>query len=486
MLRNGLYNILSAVIRLGLAVVTIPLLIRIIGLETYGLWSFVSAIIALVALAEAGLSVTTTVFVSRDLAAENRLQLTQTLTVTGGGMLFLATAIAVILWLAAPAATFLPNLTSAQQIAAVAALRAGTIGVWARLLQPVLIGIEQAYNRYGLLNILVTIQSLLTSLGTVAVAWAGGRVAEMMMWLSLVGALMLGAHLLVVWRLVYGQATRLTWSWQHARQIGRYSLFTWVSALGGALFNQCDRLIVGAILGVEPLAIYAAITTVTYQINMLSAMPAQPLLPQLGAMAKTSTADQYRPQLRQALEMNAFVACALGGSLFLLAPILMQILLPEALSVETLIALDSAILIYALYSLNAVGYFVLLGIRAVRICTANVLFSGVMSLAFIAIGAHYGGLVGAVAGNAGYLATLYLTWQGMRSFGLPARTWLSWMAPALAWLGLALGVSIWAPTSTDWRLALTIIALVPLGFWFLITQRLQLEPFVRQLVARLK
>lgn len=68
MIKNGFYNVVGAVIRIGLTLLTIPLIIRLIGVEEYGLWTLVSTMIGIVGLAEAGLAVSTTVFLSRDLA----------------------------------------------------------------------------------------------------------------------------------------------------------------------------------------------------------------------------------------------------------------------------------------------------------------------------------------------------------------------------------------------------------------------------------
>jgi O-antigen/teichoic acid export membrane protein len=82
LLKNGFYNALAGAIRIGLALLTIPILIRIIGVEEYGLWTLASAVVQIVNLAEAGLSMATTVFLSQDLAKEDIDGVSQTLTVT--------------------------------------------------------------------------------------------------------------------------------------------------------------------------------------------------------------------------------------------------------------------------------------------------------------------------------------------------------------------------------------------------------------------
>ena len=118
--RNGFYNTFAGVIRIGLAILTIPLLMRLIGIEEYGLWTLASTIILVVTLAEAGLSTATTVFVSQDLGKEDFEGLSQTLTVTVGGILILATFAAMSLYFTADTIISLfSKLEKSQHIVAV-------------------------------------------------------------------------------------------------------------------------------------------------------------------------------------------------------------------------------------------------------------------------------------------------------------------------------------------------------------------------------
>ncbi|MHC5830236.1 MAG: lipopolysaccharide biosynthesis protein, partial [Nostoc sp.] len=101
LLKNGFYNTVGGVVRIGLAVLTIPILIKMLGIEEYGLWTLAYAVVQVVNLAEAGLSVATTVFVSQDIDKEDAdnlsNSLSETLTVTFGGMLIFATLAAIAL-----------------------------------------------------------------------------------------------------------------------------------------------------------------------------------------------------------------------------------------------------------------------------------------------------------------------------------------------------------------------------------------------------
>lgn len=408
MFRNGIYNMAGAAIRTALTLLTIPLLIRLIGVNEYGLWTLVSAVIGLIGLAEAGLSVSTTVFVARDLANDDTAGLAQTLTVCVAGMLALATAAALLLWVGAASVVHLfPTLSVAQQQTALQSWQIGGIIVWARLLQQVLVGLEQAYQRYGAMNALNTMQALFANVGMLVVAWLGGRVLALMAWQAAVSIVWLIAHTGLGWWLVRHLHLRPQWSAVRSRALLRYSALTWLSSLGSALFSQADRLIVGAVLGTSTLGVYAAITNVVVQINTFSALPVQPLLPKLASIIAKPTLNTraLRQSVARAFGANIAVALSMGLGLLVLAPLAVWVLLPNT-TPEYVNAFRLAVLIYTLYSLNAVGYYILFAIERLHVGLAINLTSGVLSLTLIALLAQRFNLVGAIAGNAGYLLSL--------------------------------------------------------------------------------
>lgn len=430
MIKNGFYNVVGAVIRIGLTLLTIPFIIRLIGVEEYGLWTLVSTMIGIVGLAEAGLSVSTTVFLSRDLANDDADGISQTLTITFGAMLLLATLAALTMWAGAALLVGLfPKLEQAQQVVAVQALQLSGLVVWARLLQQVLVGVEQAYQSYGMINVLNTLQISLSSLGMLVVAWLGGRTLALIAWQAVTSIGFLIAHIWAGCLLVRNLELRPSWDNTKALKVIHYSLMAWLTALGSALFSQCDRLIVGALLGTKVLGVYAVITSVTGQINSLSALAVQPLLPKLSNLLEKQCINQAKlqRQVKQAIQINGLLALGLGGLLFTLAPLVINVMIPGAISNEHILALRIATIIYTLYSLNAVGYYVLFSLKMLNICMIIVLGSGFISLVLLAAGGNVFGLLGAVLGNTGYLGTLFLNLFSLKKLNISQLLWIKYL-----------------------------------------------------------
>jgi len=435
-LKSGLYNVIAGTIRLSIAVLTIPILIRLIGLEEYGLWSLAYAIIGVVALAEAGLAMSTTVFVSRDLAMNDTESLSETLTVTISAMLLLATLAASALWVNAPAlASLFPALGELQRQQLIESMGAVAVLVWVRLVQQTLVGIEQAHQRYDWLNALNTIQLIISTLGMFGVVWLGGRTVELMQWQAIVAVVGFSIHTRIIYFLVHPLKLHLVWSYKKGSLIAKYSLLTWLSTLGGTIFSRGDRLIVGAILGSTNLGLYAAITDITNSINMISALPVQPIIPTLSRLIASKNYEQkvIRQKFKLATQICAVVALSFGAMLLALTPLVFQTILPGNYSRENVLLFQIATVIYSIHSTNAVGYYTLFAVDSVSLLMLGMLGGGTLSILLVFFGSSSFGLIGAVCGNIGFFGTLILPIFAINKLKIYFRELIQWIRVPFLW-----------------------------------------------------
>ncbi|NEU76494.1 oligosaccharide flippase family protein [Hassallia byssoidea VB512170] len=477
LLKNGFYNTVGGVVRIGLAVLTIPILIRMLGIEEYGLWTLAYAVVQVVNLAEAGLSVATTVFVSQDIVKEDANDLSnslsETLTVTFGGMLIFATIAAISLLFGAELiVSFFPKLGQVQQLTIQHALQIGGLVVWARLLQRVLIGVEQAYQRYDLANLFNTIESLLLSFGMLIVTWLGGRTIALMQWQAVAAIAILLGHIWVFRTLTHNMKLHVNWNQKRGLAIARYSLMTWLTSLGGMIFARGDRLIVGALLGSKVLGVYATITDLTTVISRLSDLPVQPLLPALSKIITILDKDKTKlqQQIKQAVEINTLIALGLGTVFFTLAPFLMHVMLGDVVKSEYILAFRIMIIIETLHSLYAVGYYVLFSVNAVVENLAIHLFSSLLSIVLIYLFSNRFGLIGAILGNAGFLCVLSAIVWGMKYLNINPNTWLRWYSlPFFSFIAFAIGGFL-VKDSFEFIFCLCIVQFIMLIKWFINSQ----------------
>jgi O-antigen/teichoic acid export membrane protein len=445
LLKNGLYNTAAGIIRIGLALLTIPVLIRMLGVEEYGLWTLAMTVIVIVTLAESGLSLATTMFVSQDVERHDPAGLSQTLTITGGAMLVLSVLAGVFLWIFAPQIVgSFAKLQPFQQVVAIEALKLGAIVVWARLIQQVLVGIEQACQRYDLTNGITTIQAFALNIGMLLVVLSGGKTIALMQWQICVAVGGLLCHCWINWWLLKKFDLKINWNPQRGVEIFRYSMMSWLTAMGGVLFAQMDKVIVGSALGTMELGIYAAITNVTNQINVLSALPVQPMMPALSALAASEEFDtaQVEERVKQAYLVNSFFALGIGCILLTVAPFLLKLLLGNEPSATVLLSFRIAVLAYSLYSINAVGFYLCLGLNAARTCMTIQVGGSILALGLIWTGTERLGLLGAMLGNLGFAVTWLMNIYGCRLLKIPGLKWLQWLGVPLVVTGTIFSVGI--------------------------------------------
>lgn len=465
MLKSSFYNTVGAGIRLVVSVFTIPLLIRLIGIDEYGLLALVLAIANIVALAEAGLSLATTVFVARDLAQNNIQGVAETMIIIGTALLVLASSATLAVFISIPFASgWFPNFSVDQRTAFTTALSISTVVIWGRLLQQASYGLLQAYQRFGILNILQTAQAISISIGSLLIAVYGGKVVAILQWQALVTLTTLLACLLTNAPLFKENSLVLRWNRLKAFEIGRYSLSAWVGSLGSALFSQFDRVIVGALLGSTSLGVYAAITTITVQINTFSAMAVQPYFPIITSLlTQPNNLQAIRSQVRQAWLLNVLIALGMGVLLISSAPFLLPLLLHQVSQVDILTFRILAI-IYSMYSVNAVGTYILYGSDKVWLSTLTIIVCGGGSLLMIAFGSQNLGIIGAALGNTMYIGIGIITLAGMRLIQIPLIEWIGWVKWLLTWFLLSVIFTFVLPDEILTAITITLIQITVL-FW---------------------
>jgi O-antigen/teichoic acid export membrane protein len=466
LLRNGLYNIGGQTVRSLVSLLTIPLLVRFLGIREYGIWSLAYAAFMLMTVGNGGMAVAATVFLPSDLHRDDQSEAGGTLALIVVSAGVLGVLVGWLLWFLGP--TLVGSLAAfgpAERIEVARALQIAGLGISLLILHRTLMGVEQAFDRYGAANTFQVLQSVLANGGLVLVAWFGGQAVAMMKWQVVAYAILLAGHGWFISTLVRERHLRIRWNAARARKILKFSLATWASIIGSDLFTQGSRWIVGAVLGAPVLGVYSAITNMTLKINSFSGMATQPLVPSLSRGAvRNAPPDSH---VRQAAHVNALIAIGAGTFFFVLADWIMRMMVPGATGTKDVIALQIAVVIFALYSISAPGYFILFSIGDARTNFIVVLSSAIVSLGLIFLGGWRFGLLGAIAGNAAYLGTLLLIPMGLHRIHLSLRRYVAWITFPILILATAILVGVVLKDHVWWRAVFVAATACLLAFWFI-------------------
>lgn len=481
MLKNGLFNATGGIIRIGCGIFTIPVLVRLLGVEEYGIWTLSSTIISIVTLAEIGLSNTTTVFLSQDLGKKDTNSATETLVIILSLILVSSTIAAISLWFGRDLliSSFF-KLQSNEYVSVTNALKSGALVVWFRMIQQVLVAVEQAYEKYAFINLLITTQSLLINIGMLIVVWLGGKTVEIVYLHLTVSLVLLVIHVGFVLSLVEQKSLSVSsWDINKVIRIGDYSIKTWFGSLGTVLFGQFDKIIVSHLLGSKELGIYAAITSITTQINTLSNTFVQPILPSISnSLASSDNSIKHiQDKVKLALQLNVFISLSMGTVMIATTPSILSLVMGRDYDLYYISLFQTATLIYSFYSCNAVGYYILLATRTVKEFLIILLPTGIFSLLLICVGCSHSGLKGAILGNTGYCLAWLLTVIAMKKLNIKFSDWIRWIRFPL-FLFLISNLLIYTMIANNQNLLVwtfSISSLFLMSTWFVKSNNLRLS-----------
>jgi O-antigen/teichoic acid export membrane protein len=172
-------------------------------------------------------------------------------------------------------------------------------------------------------------------------------------------------------------------------------------------------------------------------------------------------------RLKEATRINATVALWLGAALFAFAPELLRLILSSEATPAIVQGFRVAVVIYAAYSLNAVGYFLLLGTGGERATSLIVLSGALLSIVLIWIGAGRYELLGAVLGNAGFFLTALLTIFAMRRVRIPLLACLNWMSMQIVWFFATLAALEVFSEQLLMRIGVVVVATAVMTAWWI-------------------
>lgn len=256
--RNTLWNLAGTGLPLLIGVVTIPYLLKQIGVEAFGVLTLVWALIGYFSLFDFGLGRALTQQVAAARAAGNDAQLPgliktglgfTAITGLGGGVLLAA--------LASPLAARWLNVSPALQHDTLLALLVAAIGIPLTTVTTGLRGILEAYEDFRVVNLLRMVLGVANfGLPALSVMVISGSLVWMVVSLVLARALVLLAHAWQVHKRLPSGWLKARFGKENLRQLLSFGAWMTLSNIISPLMVTVDRFFISAVLGASMVAYY--------------------------------------------------------------------------------------------------------------------------------------------------------------------------------------------------------------------------------------
>jgi O-antigen/teichoic acid export membrane protein len=396
---NSMFSLMEYIALPVLMLLSAPYLIRHLGVQQFGVWMLIGAIIGGMGTLSAGFGAATIKYVASyrgkgDLiGVEYVIRSTLTINLSLGAILGLA------VWLSArSAALHFFKIEPSLQQATISAIRIGAVVVLIRSAEGVFVSTLRAFESYGPAVILNVLGRALTIVAAMVLAsWGIGVVGIMQATLAIAFAEAL--FQMIAANRVAGGLSMTPITKNIGRELLSYGFLSWIQALAAMVFSYADRFLVGALLGTTAIAYYTVCIQATQQIHGIIAAGFNFLFPRLSFHSQGETTLRTKHLVRWAIVANIAAALVLCVPAAVFGRPLLRIWMGPHFAAETPLLLPILAISFGALALNVVPYYALLAMGHVRLVTILNLIGGVATIVLAAILIPSFGLTGAAIGR---------------------------------------------------------------------------------------
>jgi O-antigen/teichoic acid export membrane protein len=392
-LANAWYGLLDYAAFPVTMVVVAPVLLRHLGTSGYGILAFSMAAVNTGAIIASGFADANIQQIATARAERNTQAIHETVRCTLGIHLLMGSAVALLAllftpWLALRVAAGEPSALRS----CIAVLRISSVLVLLRTVETVAVSTQRAFEAYGeAVRVSATIRVIVLIVAAV-LAWNGRSIEVIVVGM---GTTSLAGTAVQVFKL--GQQTSFvclspTLQGEQTRALLRFGSFTWLLAVGGVIFSQVDRLLIGISMGSTAVAEYSLAAQLTQPIGGSTAAALHFLFPHFSQRATHAGIAAIRRPVLIALGCNALMVILQAVPLLLFGHWILKIWAGRKIAEMNAHILPLLVIASALTALSVTGNYAMLALGRVRIATVITLGSGcVMLLAAAPLMARWSG-----------------------------------------------------------------------------------------------
>ena len=293
LVRNAFANLLGAAIPAVVALATVPLIVRGLGDAGYGVYALITAIVGYFAIIDINVTAGSVQHIAAHWAQgaqPNGANEGIDQTITFGLLVYSALGLVGGIAIFVSAAWLVQGVFSvpaALTLTATAALKLASVGFLVGQLQSYLDSVPQSLLRYDSSARLDVLFGSVVPVATVLVLMLGGGLVQVIL-LRVVAS---SVHCVLLWRTIRRllPAWRLRWPAQALRRsLLHFSAYACLNRFAAMSYAYADKLMIGALVGVAGLAVYAVASTLANRLLGLTGRLASVLFPAASALAASN------------------------------------------------------------------------------------------------------------------------------------------------------------------------------------------------------
>lgn len=365
-LSNAGYGVLDYIsYPLGMLLVA-PIVLHRLGAAEYGLWMIATAVSSAGSIIASGCCDACIQRIASLRGSGNFTLMPQTVRSMLGINIVLGSVLAIAVWIAAPyAAVHIVNSSHTPLKECVISLRIASVCILARAIEGVGVGVRRSFENYRGAVYISTAIRLVTLASAAVLALFRQTIVSIL--IATAFALLLGAWLQFLQpRQLFGNA--VLWPdfdpTETKALLGK-GVFAWLQAVGGVVYSQFDRILLGVSLGALAVTPYSLCVQFAHPIFGLSTYGLNFIFPHISSRAGTISSSAMRRLLLKAFICNLLLVAFGAGILLLVGDRLIRIWAGSGVALSAAhilppIVLGSALMglsVTGTYAMQALGHF---------------------------------------------------------------------------------------------------------------------------------
>jgi len=365
-LSNAGYGVLDYIsYPLGMLLVA-PIVLHRLGAAEYGLWMIATAVISAGSIIASGCCDACIQRIASLRGNGDFVLMPKTVRSMLGINIVLGSALAIAVWIAAPyAAGHIVASSHTPLMECVISLRIASVCILARTVEGVAVGVRRSFENYrGVVYISTAIRLLILASAAVLASFRQTVVSVLT---ATAFFLLLGAYLQFLQpRKLFGNAVLIPeFHPAETRALLGKGVFAWLQAVGGVVFSQFDRILLGVSLGALAVAPYSLCVQFAHPIFGLSTYGLNFIFPHISSRAGTISSSGMKRMLLKVFICNLLLVAFGAGILLLVGDRLIRVWAGPTVALSAAhilppIALGSALMglsVTGTYAMQALGHF---------------------------------------------------------------------------------------------------------------------------------